>query len=366
MLRFPLLFILALTFCACAAAQNFDKQKLVVFIKCPNGSGSGVLISSKGVLTAKHVVLGQDENGNVRQVSKSDFDKIECLGAIGSGQVPHLKLLPRREGLGIDYDAVVLEFTHHQSKDYARYAPITNEADSAVTGYGISNPKTAVVQSWPGKILETTIMSDGTFAVSAKSSPGMSGGPVVLDRNGALLGIIMGYRPGLDGNAADYRVLAAQRVARALELEPFVERQADNQRPRSNPCIPKGFPGHPIPYGGMKAILATCKGLAGDQEYEVSVELFNVCASDSRYSPSVSLEIEPSIQAAMPPRNTKVLGREACGNVSRLSTKGRAASNGWAEAEIRVYCRTRPVPVRDRDLVACTFEGVRWSIVPVS
>ena len=55
------------------------------------------------------------------------------------------------------------------------------------------------------------------FAFEAEGGPGFSGGPVVDMKTGQLVGIVFGYRNGIDGHSPDQRLMYAYDMKRVFE-----------------------------------------------------------------------------------------------------------------------------------------------------
>lgn len=222
-------FFVALTtmFAFSASAQQIEQ--VIVYIECtapqnvPNPGqivrGSGVIVSREGhVLTAKHV-------------APADYT---CRGGIGTATIQPIRSL-LHDSRQVHIDATLLKFVpvgdeqfpflrYHPIEASLRRKPITAHGFPASRGVGVG-----AVYSTQGIIAQTTTNTQGIFGTDALQSGGMSGGPVVLNSDGSLVGIIVGATFGADGAPASYGVLAASEVATPLGLSPI------NQTPINQP-----------------------------------------------------------------------------------------------------------------------------------
>ena len=199
-----------------ASAQQIEQ--VIVYIECtapqnvPNPGqivrGSGVIVSREGhVLTAKHV-------------APADYT---CRGGIGTASIQPIRSL-LHDSRQVHIDATLLKFVpigdeqfpflrYHPIEASLRRKPITAHGFPASPGVGVG-----AVYSTQGIIAQTPTNTQGIFGTDALQSGGMSGGPVVLNSDGSLVGIIVGATFGADGAPASYGVLAASEVAGQLGL----------------------------------------------------------------------------------------------------------------------------------------------------
>lgn len=207
--RFVMIFFLVLSHAA--MAQGFS-QASFVYIECYDSSnarvsrGSGVLVSSDGrVLTAKHVIKGDST----------------CRASLGTGATTPSRLLtPGRASSA--YDAMIVKLVPNPGEVFqaVRYARIATLQRKSITAYGVPIDDTGQVSVRTGIISTTVTDGSGHIQTDALTARGMSGGPVVLEETGALVGIVVGADLDVtNGLPTNYAVLAAQEVAVELELD---------------------------------------------------------------------------------------------------------------------------------------------------
>lgn len=195
----------------------------VVYIECyaPDGehvsSGSGVIVGDDGrILTAKHVVP----------------PNASCKGVRGTGaKTPDRDLVHGRRSK--DYDAAVMRFVPNPGERFnpVRYVRLTPEMQGqSITAYGFpdkelrtangeSSNSTGQISARRGIISTTVPIKKGWIETDALTARGMSGGPVILDADNTLIGIITAATfDNLSSAPTNYGVLAAQRVANELDL----------------------------------------------------------------------------------------------------------------------------------------------------
>lgn len=190
-----------------------------VYIECksPFGDkivrGSGVIVGEAGeVLTAKHV-------------APKGFS---CRGARGPSSAMKLRNLSLRK-YSEKYDAVTLQFERGPGELFEphRYARLDSALKGApISAYGMTfdNP---INEFSVRKGVVSTIRPNkfGNIQTDALSAPGMSGGPVLIEESGALLGIVAGatFDPST-GAPTSYEVLVAEVIGSELDLKPFKEK----------------------------------------------------------------------------------------------------------------------------------------------
>jgi S1-C subfamily serine protease len=195
----------------------------VVYIECyaPDGahvsSGSGIIVSDDGrILTAKHVVP----------------PNASCKGVRGTGaKTPDRDLVHGRRSN--DYDAAIMRFVPNPGERFnpVRYVRLTPEMQGqSITAYGFpdkelrtangeSSNSTGQISARRGIISTTVPNKKGWIETDALTARGMSGGPVILDADNTLIGIITAATfDNLSSAPTNYGVLAAQRVANELGL----------------------------------------------------------------------------------------------------------------------------------------------------
>ncbi|WP_426112022.1 trypsin-like peptidase domain-containing protein [Pseudomonas sp. DSP3-2-2] len=211
--RIGYIVILLLAFGAYSFGQPVPPS--VVYIECRDNAGSitkgaGVLVSEKGyVLTAKHVVpVGYD-----------------CKGSIGTAATtPSRSLI--RYGKTVDVDAALMRFTpsYGESFPYLAYVKVdgTDLAGKELSAYGFNvtaagDPGGVTITS--GTLGSTIPNSLGIVKTDVLTSSGMSGAPVVMKGNNALVGIVAGaeFDPNT-GSPSYYGVLVAELVATEFSL----------------------------------------------------------------------------------------------------------------------------------------------------
>ncbi len=163
-----------------------DITASTVFIVCKNKEtgveqeGSGVVISEAGhVLTAKHLLVGPPEQN-------------ECLADFGTASVRPERFIERREVVD-GYDVAVFKFSPRTGEVFVPidYAPLdkTMEGQTAlVAGFPAGRSQTTI--TFPAFIGSIALSGAGNFVTNGMLSPGMSGGPVVLDDK--LIGLVSG------------------------------------------------------------------------------------------------------------------------------------------------------------------------------
>jgi len=211
MTRFATIALLALLPTA-AIAQGFN-QASFVYIECYDSSnarvsrGSGVLVSSDGrVLTAKHVIKSNST----------------CRASLGTGATAPSRSLVRGRASSA-YDAMIVRLVPDPGEVFStiRYTRIATLQGKSITAYGVPVDGTGQISVRRG-VISTTVPDDaGHLETDTLTARGMSGGPVVLDETGALVGIVVGANLDVtNGLPTNYAVLAAQEVAVELELDP--------------------------------------------------------------------------------------------------------------------------------------------------
>jgi hypothetical protein len=185
----------------------------IVFIECLGDDekttrGSGVIVSDEGaILTAKHVAPAG----------------YKCKGVKGTAATtPTRKLIRRRAST--TYDAMLLEFVPDPGEVFhaVRYVGLTPEMQGKdITAYGFPGGGTATgqISRRRGVVSTTSPDEQGNIETDVLTTAGMSGGPVILDENDGLIGIIAGANFDVaTGTPADFAVLAAEQVSNELEL----------------------------------------------------------------------------------------------------------------------------------------------------
>lgn len=186
-------------------------SSLFAYIECYDDEGtvisrgSGVVVSRYGnVLTAKHVVPAE----------------ANCKASLGSGsRVPDRPLTKGRRSS--EYDAMILRLTPDDGEtwdpvNFMRLDPSVR--NTAITAYGVPLDGNAM-SARNGNLATVFPDGNGVVETTAMSTRGFSGGPVVLNDNGALVGIVVGVSldPALN-IPTNYGVLAVQEIAMELEL----------------------------------------------------------------------------------------------------------------------------------------------------
>ena len=195
-------------------AQSVPDSNAVVFIECsepgkPTRKGSGVFISDNGhVLTAKHVVLGE---------SNTISDKLVCEGSVEHAHKAKSQLSIK--DVSNRYDAAILKFPEAGQK-FVQYCKPTTEhvgKDLLATGFP-RNSQTGRLSPRKGILSSNEPTFNGKLETDAATTTGLSGGPVVLSENGALVGIVMGASiDKVTGYPSDYGVLAAYLLKNEFE-----------------------------------------------------------------------------------------------------------------------------------------------------
>jgi hypothetical protein len=192
-------------------SQGFN-QATFVYIECYELSGtrvsrgSGVLVSRDGrVLTAKHVIR----------------DGSTCRASLGTGATVPSRRLSRGRA-SYTYDAMIMKLIPDADEVFPaiRYARISGLKGKTITAHGVSADGTGEVSARKGTIATAVPDDAGHLETDALTARGMSGGPVVLDETGALIGIVVGADLDVTtGLPTNFPVLAAQEVATELDLE---------------------------------------------------------------------------------------------------------------------------------------------------
>ena len=172
-----------------ALAQQVDEA--VVYVECfdTNGNrfqGSGVVVSRSGhVLTARHVI---PQNPRANE---------PCRGSVGvadSSSAKRLNLLPQRD---VGFDTAILRFADAQT-DYAflKYCPLNDRMlGKPVFAVGYPAATQTGKPSYRAGIVSTTfVTSDGYIESDILVAPGMSGGPVLADDRGSMIGLVAGAK----------------------------------------------------------------------------------------------------------------------------------------------------------------------------
>ena len=198
-----------------AAAQTSGRPidpTSIVYIECEGKNdedqpirtrGSGVVVTDDGqVLTAKHVVPAKEAT---------------CRGARGAlAKMPVHFMVERRRSR--DFDATLLQFVEDVSEE-GSYAPVRyRDINSGMSGetvstFGFPLGTFGNATRRDGIISATFPDTQGLIDVDARTTRGMSGGPVVLE-TGELIGIVAGS--DFDPRTAEvtrYAVLVAEIIA---------------------------------------------------------------------------------------------------------------------------------------------------------
>jgi hypothetical protein len=201
----------ALCLCSPAHAQSFRPTSFV-YIECFDASnkrvsrGSGVVVGRDGrVLTARHVIP----------------PSTTCRAAIGTGATTTTRHLVRGRASST-YDAMIVRLVPDPGEEFhsTGYTPVTGLQGRTIAAHGVRADGTGEV-SVPRGVLSTMVPDErGYIESDVLTTRGMSGGPVVLQETGALVGIVVGADFDVtNGLPSNFAVLAAQVVAVELELE---------------------------------------------------------------------------------------------------------------------------------------------------
>lgn len=215
-----------------SAAPSSDPQDATVFIsvyvegKEPGTNevvrrlittGTGVLVSAEGtVLTAKHVIN--------HLVGASD--KLIFMGSIRSSRDPNAWPMDFKAESDAA-DVAVLAFPR-DIRDEFPFLCILQGGDLALISKGLGFPSGGNFATRPGQV---TAQADdrGLVQVNMGLAPGMSGGPILNDRN-EVMGIIAG---GLEGVSSFDFFTPIDRVTSLLQDHPtaVVDRNCDTAQP---------------------------------------------------------------------------------------------------------------------------------------
>jgi hypothetical protein len=182
----------------------------IVFIECSGEGkttrGSGVIVSERGaILTAKHVAPAG----------------YQCKGVKGTAATTPIRRLVRRR-TSTNHDAMLFEFVREPGEIFhsVQYLALTDAMqNNPITAYGFPRGGVGQISKRRGVISTTFPDEQGNIETDVLTTSGMSGGPVLLDENDGLIGIIAGANFDVaTGAPADFAVLAAEQVSNELEL----------------------------------------------------------------------------------------------------------------------------------------------------
>ena len=201
------------------AFAGFDESAFV-YIECYSESGervsrgSGVIIHEDGrLLTAKHVV-------------PSDTT---CKGVLGTGaETPTRNLIRGRPSHY--YDAMIMRFVPRQGETFNPIQYVRLQQDDrgeSITAHGVPFDGVGQISRRTGTISTTVPNENGMIETNILTARGISGGPVILDANRSLVGIVGGV--SLDPISAlptNYGVLLVEVIANELEIEEYAPNES--------------------------------------------------------------------------------------------------------------------------------------------
>lgn len=361
------------------AYAKFNKNKSVVYIVCtfPNGSssqGSGVIVSEAGVvLTARHLIPDEHLKDN----------RVTCKAEIGTGaRTPSRNMT--RGPWHTYYDAMILTIVPApvgEKFEAVRYVRLTEDMEdppAPITAYGFPDQRVLEGQATPtgqvegraGTIAGIVPRDNGSIPTVSLTPRGMSGGPVILDRTGALVGIVNGtsFDPQ-NGSPTDFGVLAAQVVndhfVKLDDVSPGAAGSVATNSPAPGPIAPcEGrLPRKELAYGRRDHDIGPvwCR-IAPGQKFRVFVQLERICLTDPTYRPVAALQVRtnqpPSIKKPIP----ATAASDGCNSEEvEIEAFGTSGSDGVAVADIRIInCLATPEPAAATDLKCIVDRGFWW------
>lgn len=190
------------------AAQAFQQESLV-YIKCEHDGlteyGTGVIIDDEGrVLTAGHVVMANE-------------DEVDCYATVGRQDVE-----PKRD-LTLQYfdpdqnDAALLKLVRQDGETFVPVSYrdiVASMRDKEILAVAFSPKFAGPYEKRVGKI-DSVEPQNGRFSISARTTHGMSGGPVLLD--GVVIGIVAGADFDDEGQVASYKALSIEEISTEIK-----------------------------------------------------------------------------------------------------------------------------------------------------
>ncbi|RVI86183.1 trypsin-like peptidase domain-containing protein [Sinorhizobium meliloti] len=188
---------------------RFEIGNSVVFIECEgNGNrryGAGSIVNVKGgILTALHLAPSAD---------------YQCWASLGTSAIRPDHKLERRKAYA-EADALMLQvIVPFKASVPFKYAELSDQdLASRIVGYGFPEPGRDVTARI-GSISNVIPHGVGYIEAGELSLVGMAGAPVLLDKNGPLVGIVVGEKFDVRGQATHWKVMSAEILAGEFSLE---------------------------------------------------------------------------------------------------------------------------------------------------
>lgn len=351
------------------AQALYDEGKHFVYIVCRSPlsgdpiRGAGVVIANNGsieVLTADH--LAPADKGYV------------CKGSLGIGDVEPTRVM--EEGLRLSafgYDAMILRLALRPGeRDIVPTGYIRLSADlkdKTIRAFGVLGNKPGPIISDPGEIKTTTPVraatSKGVIYHNARTTEGMSGGPIILDKTRGLIGIVLGGRSDVTGLPAPYAMLAVQDLVPHLSV--FGPKELPSNMPlpsasSTEPCHDT-LPSYTYPYGDRDHDVGTVtcsRGMTPGQQFAVKFVIERFCTNSEGHAPQAKFQLitnNPEI------REQPVIASRRCNREAIvLEHTGTVDARRVASATLRLKgCLTIPRP---QGQVRCVLERGQYWIWP--
>lgn len=196
------------------SAQTINPNASIVYIECHSSDGvtgepgTGVIVSEQGVvLTAAHV---------------APTDNHTCTGRIrvrSSPTVYNLRILRRHS----HYDAITLLIDRTPDETFPAVQPavlLDTMQGQRISVGGFPYVSEAVQPLWPRGHITNIIPEPrtGLIATDALQATGMSGGPVILEQDGTLIGIVSGARMDVLSAPAAFMVIPYGSIMEDLRI----------------------------------------------------------------------------------------------------------------------------------------------------
>ncbi len=206
------------------------QESSIVYLECSKGNtksiGSGVIVSETGdVLTAKHVAP----------------QGYACVASLGNSSVlPTRALIRRREST--TYDAVILALVPSQGETFNAVPYVRQLTKGApIDAFGYPKNFKGSPSIRKGVIASTNASEQGFIETTALTATGMSGGPVFMSGENAIIGIIAGADFDQETAVpASYGVLDASLIANELGLKLKSHETQKETKSRSDDAIQRG------------------------------------------------------------------------------------------------------------------------------
>ncbi len=187
------------------------QEDSIVFIQCSKGDsktqGTGVIVGGSGeILTAKHLVP----------------EGYSCFASLGNSSILPNRALVRRRA-STTYDAALLALVPSRDEKFApvRYVDLRQYPRGAsIDAFGYPDGHKGPPSIRKGEISTQTADDYGFIETTALTATGMSGGPVFMSGEGAIIGIIAGAKfDKITAAPSSYGVLDASLISNELGLK---------------------------------------------------------------------------------------------------------------------------------------------------